>query len=299
MSTGPGSRALLEEFVNREQELRRFSQLLEDLEKHIMSVWGDSGIGKSSLLARMIHECAQRRLRKAEVVWTETRPHDYMAIMRKIRDDLGVEAFQRFTDLINFLTVPRYDLKISVEGMRGISVAQGAKIEGSQTGDIAGIVVKDSMFIAPRSDMAVPEAERMARLTDRFVEDLQAYAANQQLVVFFDAIEKMSPDTEKWVWGELLTAVCEGRISNVKFILCGQKRPTLTREWRNFVEEAELHPLGLEPITLYLEKRGVEKASREAVAEMLLVATKGKISQIAEYVDAFLGLQERRLRSDE
>src|SRR6266478_2140375 len=92
----------LAEFVNRKAEMARFCEMLDGHDKLIMLISGDSGLGKSSLFARMIHECAVRNRKKSEVVWTDTRPHDYMAVMRKIRDDFGSHLFKPFTDLINF-----------------------------------------------------------------------------------------------------------------------------------------------------------------------------------------------------
>lgn len=280
----------LAEFVDREDEMRRFVAMLETGHKNIMVVSGDSGLGKSSLLARMMHECGLRKLRKAEVVWTDTRPHDYVALMRKIRDDLEVGAFAAFTDLVNFFTKNNYELTIKVEGAAGIGVGQGARITGSTVGDMAGIVVKDFMINVPRSDMDVSEAERMARLTDRFVGDLKAFLARERVVLFFDAIEKMTADTEKWLWGELLTPVRDAALSNVTVVLCGQRAPDLDRDWALCVEIAEIQPLGHAHIVEYLAKRGVAEDHRGVLATMLLAQTKGKVAEIAKDVDAFLGL---------
>ncbi|WP_429886357.1 AAA family ATPase [Geoalkalibacter halelectricus] len=283
----------LAEFVDREDEMRRFLALLEGQSKSVMVVTGGGGVGKSSLLARMIHECALRRMRKSEIIWTETRNHDYMGVMRKIRDDIGPDFFKSFTDLINFFTVPQYELKVVVEGQGGISVAQGARIEGSQVGDVAGILIKDLMLSAPRNDMAVPESERMARLTDAFLAGLATNLDTAgPLLVFLDATEKMSQDTERWIWGELLAAVRDGRLRGAKFVLSGRRAPELGRDWLRLVEEATLRPLDREHILVYLERRGVAAASRAAVADILLITTQGNVLQIATYVDAFLQMQE-------
>lgn len=282
----------LASFVDRTEELSRFCNLIEDDGKCVYVVWGSSGIGKTSLLARMVHECSHRKLRKAEIVWTDTRPHDYLAIMRKIRDDAGADAFTTFTDLINFYTVPRYELKIVYEGSN-ISVGTQMQTNDSSIGTMAGIVVKDVMLNAPRSDMAVPEAERMARLTDRFVDNLAEATAHERFVVFFDAIEKMSADTEKWIWCELIGAASSGRLPNVRFVLCGQKKPELS-EWRLFVEEAQLQPLGAPHIIEYLAKRGVDEIYREVLAGTLLEATHGKLSDIANLVEGILSRQKKQ-----
>ena len=94
-------RDVLAAFVDRQAELGRFCEMLENDEKPIMIVWGDVGIGKSSLLARLIHECALRKLRRAEVFASKNRFNSYLEILRKIRDDLGPELFPNFTQLVN------------------------------------------------------------------------------------------------------------------------------------------------------------------------------------------------------
>jgi GTPase SAR1 family protein len=290
-------RRRLAEFVDRTDEVERFCRVLESDEKHVMIVWGDAGIGKTSLRLRMVHECAQRQLRKAEVECGGARTTGYQGIMRKIRDDVGLQYFDAFSDYVNFLTTPNYQpqisLNVSVQGVGGIAVAQGAQISGAKVGDIAGLVIKDNMLVLPRTDIAVPEEECMMRLTDRFIEGLSAALEEGTLVVFLDSVEKMSPSGERWLWEELLLAVREARLTGIKFVLCAKEQPQLDRDWRIFVEEAELQPLALEHIEAYLEKRGVEEAQRNALAIMLLGNTKGKISLIAEQVDCFLALLQK------
>ncbi len=84
----------LASFVDWVTEMDHFREMLETREKPIMAVWGDAGLGKTSLFYRMIHECAVRKLRKSEVVWTDTRNHTYVDVMSKIRDDVGVDHFE-------------------------------------------------------------------------------------------------------------------------------------------------------------------------------------------------------------
>jgi len=288
----------LAEFVNRDDEMEIFREVLEADDKPIMVVYGEGGVGKSWLLARMIHECAIRKLRKSEVIWTDTRNHDYLAIMRKIRDDLEVDYFKSFTDLVNYFTVPKYELQIRTDSIGSVSVASSAQIENSSINDIAGIVIKDLMLIMPRSDMAVPETERMARLTDTFIDNLAVMLkTGPMLVVFFDAVEKMTENTRKWVWGELLRSLSGGRLNNIKFVLCGREEPSLDRDLQVIVEETKLMPLALENIIDYLAKRGVGESSRRDLAAMLLVMTKGNPLQIATLVDGFLKMQTKKLRT--
>jgi len=289
----------LQLFVNREDEMQKFYEMLdscekpEDDSKAVIMVWGDSGLGKSSLLARMIHECALRKFHKSELVWTQTRNHDYMYIMRKIRDDMGVEYFNRFTDLINYFTTSNYELKIKIENNGSIEVAKDAQIKDSDINDIAGIIIKDLNVTVPRPDQEITEDERMMRLTDLFVDDLAEATKDATLIVFFDAIEKMTSKTEAWVLNELLGAVRDGRLSNIRFVLCGQKKPVDIEEWPWMVEEAELKPLERKYIIEYLTKLNVDESSRESLADMLLVVTNGYADKVAKSVEAFLRIQEK------
>jgi hypothetical protein len=285
-------RRLQAEFVDRDLEMRRFHELLDSSEKHVMLVWGESGVGKSSLLGRMIHECAQLKWRKAEVVWTPpVQPHDHISIMRKIRDDVGVDDFKAFTELLNFFTVPRYELNIKVEGKNSIEVATGSQFHDSVVRDIVGFQVKDFYFDAPRPDMEIPDHVRRGSLTDCFIKDLNKVVEQSSLVVFCDSIEKCSVSTESWTWTELLPALYDERLRNTKFVMCGQRRPELDqmdRGWPSAIEEAQLGNLELEHIMMYLEKRGVPEADRRGVAIAVHAASGGKISVVAQLVESVL-----------
>lgn len=285
---------LLNEFVDRESEFANFVKVLESADLALYAAWGEGGVGKSLFQAKMVHEVAQRSLRKAEVVWTDTGNHDYLAVMRKLRDDLGVEPFKPFTDLVNFFTVPQYELKITVTSDAPIEVARGARIEGSQVGDIAGVIVKDVMLTDPRADLQVPKAERMARLTDTFAACLREVASDEPVVVFFDAMEKMSEETEGWIRDGLLEAACGGGLGKTKFVLCGRKEPSFDRSWNYAASVDRLCPLAREHIVAYLDKRGVAPAGRDQLADMLLVVTGGNMLQLATHVDSYLKIQARQ-----
>ncbi|MCP4261761.1 MAG: hypothetical protein GY774_30305 [Planctomycetes bacterium] len=292
----------LAEFVNRDNEIKAFRNILEDGDALIIAYWGGGGLGKSSLLSRMIHECAQRKLRKAEIIWTDTRNHDYLAIMRKVRDDVGLDFFNKFTDLVNYFTVPQYKLNIQVNNVQSkIEVGRNLKIEGeSSVNDIAGVIIKDSMLVIPRSDMDVPESERLARLTDSFIECFAAaLSSGPPLVVFFDSVEKMTLVTRKWVWGELLGGVLDGRLKNVRFVLCGREKPPqdLDRDLQLILEDVELKPLDLDHIIEYLEKRGVDKNLCEDLAMMIMGPTRGEPLRIANEVDKYLLMKKKARRN--
>lgn len=279
----------LSEFVDRAAEMGRFRDMLQSGNKPIFFVSGDSGFGKSSLLLRMVHDCSVQQIRKAELTWSATRNYDYVGIMRKIRDDLGAQNFNEFTRLVNRFTgaeSQEVQIKINLEGSGRNSVAQGAKIEGSTINTMANVVI-DQMNVLPRTDMAVPEAERMIRLTDLFLQALAAIVANERIVIFFDAVEKMTEETASWVWNELLGAMRDPKFANLRVVQCGQKKPSLSRDMQKLTEQAELGPLGAADVDEYLVRRGVDESSRVNAARWLMAASAGRPDALANMVDAF------------
>jgi hypothetical protein len=281
-------RRLLAEFVNRETEMARFGRMLGDPEAHVFVVWGPGGVGKSSLKTKMWHEVATQGLLKSEVEWTDIRNHDMLAITRKIRDDIGPLSFGAFTALLNSFTQSRAELKLTIEGQPTIAVAQGASFMDTRAGDIAGIMVKDLMLPGLSPEMQTSESERRIRLTDAFIEGAAAALADQTAVIFFDATEKMTAETEKWVWGEILPAACEGRMGNAKFVLCGRGKPEVDRMLAAAIEVRELQPLSRDYIHAYLQLRGVEERDCAPLAKLLLVMTKGNPHHLANAVDSYL-----------
>ena len=302
-ATTPANRVLarrLAEFVDRTAEMNLYREVLDKGELPIMVVYAETGMGKTSLLLRMVHECALCKLRKAEVVWTDTLVYDYMAVLRKLRDDLGIEHFRAFTDLINYYTdatyQPRLDININLQG--NLQVAHGAQISDSRLGDVAGIVFRDNMINVPRSDIAVPLEVRREQLTQRFLDGLRELSSREVVVLFFDAVEKMSDITSQWLWEQLLPPVRDGALSNVRAVLCGQRRPPQERDWIDFLAFADLKPLGMDDIDTYIAKRTAGRVemsteTRQELAKLLAVVTKGRPADIASSIDLYLASSRR------
>jgi hypothetical protein len=295
----------LSRFVDRESEMNSFCRMLDehDWPRPIMAVWGEGGMGKSALFMRMIHECSLRDLVKADIAWTDTRNHDYLAVMRKIRDDVGAAGFEKFTNLVNFFTVPQYRLEVTVGTNAQTEVAKGATFgPNSQVGFMGGvivqeggIVIKDLMLTDPRNDLGISESDRMGRLTDQFVLELNAIASTRRVVIFLDAVEKATEATQRWVWAELFGALREDRLANVCVVVGGRNQPQIDEGWRSLIEERKLGPLKKEHIVEYLTKRGLypDEAVREGVAEAVLAFTGGNPFKVASTVETMSYNQEK------
>ena len=294
-------RDVLAAFVDRQAELGRFCEMLESDEKPIMIVWGDDGIGKSSLLLRLIHECASRKLRKAEVFASRTRFNTYLEILRKIRDDLGPELFPNFTQLVNCLfpnpLQPRAPIKIDIGG-GAQSVLERAKLENVTIhGDVAGVIIKDFMINVPDPSMNIPLQDRMNLLTTEFLKDLAPIVQNEMLVVLFDDIQELTDETYKWLWEGIISALEEGRLKNIRFVLCGRAKPQLEGAAVLSVKEAPLQPLGLSDVENYLERIGHVEEGRLAAAQMLWAASGGVPLKVAKAVDSYFEFfKDKRVR---
>ena len=278
----------LRDFVDRVDEMEAFCRMLDDREHPVMVVWGPGGIGKSSLIARMMHEVALRNAQRAEVIYTDDNIPDYLAVMRKSRDDLGVEGFGELTDLINYFTDPQYTLNVNVSGAANVSVGANMNAQGAVINEMAGIVIRDVMIAQPRNDLGVTESERRSRLTKTFIDALAA-RGNRLLVVFFDAVEKMTTSTHTWLWDQLITGVTDAGLAHVRFVICGRTEPPINRYMRQLVVMSELKPLAVSDVAEYLARRGIPEGERTIVAQTLHRLFKGNPFEIANAVDNLLG----------
>jgi hypothetical protein len=164
------------------------------------------------------------------------------------------------------------------------------RVSQSTIGDIAGVVVRDNMFVVQRNDLPVPLEVRRSQLTQRFLEGLAAASAPSLVVLFFDSTEKMSDITHAWLWEQLLEGLRSGPLVNARFILCGQRPPPGDRDWAMFLATAELKPLRLKDIEVYLERRAptVPDNVRHELAKMIIGPTGGRPTDVAMWVDLYL-----------
>lgn len=287
---------LLAQFVDRSAEMALFAQVLDTNELPIMVVSADAGMGKTSLMMRMVHECALRRLLKAELEWSSLDVLDYMSVMRKLRDSLGVDHFGAFTDLISYYTdtnyTPRLDINVNLQG-GGVQVAGGAQISGSSVRDIAGVVLRDNMIVVQRSDITVPIEVRREQLTQRFLQGLAGLSVERMVVLFFSVTEKMSDLTYQWLWEQLLKPVVDGALPNVRAILLGQRPSPADQDLAAFVAHAQLKPLGVDDIDAYIAKRAVGASAisdetRRELAKMLALMTRGRPADVSSAVDLYM-----------
>ena len=283
----------LAQLVDREGEIKNFCSMLDDSDwpRPVMVIWGEGGMGKSSLLFRMIHECSLRKITKAEVTWTDIYNHDFLAVMRKIRDDVGADKFSAFTKLVNYFFSDRsirVDLRVDGAGTVGDGMAVGPNAQIGTMANVVfekgSVVIKDQMETTPRGDVAINDTDRMVQITDQFISDLSAASANSRVVVFLDSTEKATDVTRRWFWSGLLEALNQGTLNNVQFVVCSRNQPMIDDRLKLLVDEERLGPLRQEHIAEYLSRLKIDlpAEAKALVVDTIWVTTQGNPLKIAE-----------------
>ena len=243
-------------FVDRINEVDNFCRMLGNASKPIMLVWGESEIGKTHLMRKLMHVCETRKLVKVFFEWTGFRGYDYVEIMREIRDNLGRKHFPKFNRLDNSKKSDPAAIIEMVDKGRS-TVGAGANISGTVGRMANTIIERQTVILGDQlgAELTRMKKSRMVRLTDAFIVELAKATKRNPIIVFFDPLEKIDPETQLWMWGELFKAVAEGRLPNVKFVACGQPQPQFASSYLDAVETPELKPFAREDIIEYLKIR--------------------------------------------
>jgi hypothetical protein len=262
----------------------------------VMAVWGPTGIGKSQLLAKMVHECANLQLRRARILFRDEYLPDYLAILRACREDIGVTPFNPFTEKIrDYFADPRVTNVFNLNNSP-ITVGSDTTVEeGGELGEMVGVkIVVDPMTSEPRADLSVSEDERRIRLTETFLDCLATTAATGRIVIFVDAVEKMPINTARWLWNDVIDGVST-RGADVCFVISGQLKPNPEPpRAARLVRWAELRPLAEADVGTYLTKRGcpADKLAdyiKSAVAASKMLGGEGHVLYIAMFADNMEG----------
>jgi hypothetical protein len=287
------------EFVNRDAELKRFCSILDEDEYIGMVVNGEAGIGKTWLQKRLIYECREvRKMRWAKTLYLATHIYNYMAVLRMLRDDIGPEYFQPFTDLLNYFTKPDYNLTFNVQNATDVKILEGAELADVKVNEITGqkIIIQDLNISSPREDKEIREQERMYKLTQQFLEDLTAALKGENVVILIDDVEEMPEETKQWLWDDFINGVLKRNLSNVRFVLCIDQKPELNNEFlRRKVRIGGLKSLTEEHIIEYLTKRNIgDEGSRKLLAGLIMANVQGNPKKMADMVTTFVEHQRNK-----
>jgi len=288
----------LARFVDRRNELSSFCEMISGGTHPVMVISGPSAIGKSSLLIRLVDECLRQGVVCVEVNCKETRNSNYQKIMVGIADQLGKEHFQHFLNLVNHFANPRRNQMADIPAIK----IQGDVVVGEvNPGAVVAGVVIEKVIAMPGLEISVPEADRIAPLTDRFLADLEPLLAKHPIVFCFDQLDNATTETRNWIWEELLRPLRRGRgLPGARFVICVQGSPALEAEigdLRLIIKRADLSPLGDGDIAEYLARRAGSSRTEDEfyrLAEAIYVKTNGIPGEVVSYADAIDRHREKK-----
>ena len=264
------TKTLRELFVNRTRQGDIFRKLLEgQTRRRIMVISAGAGMGKSWLLRTFAYEAEGRKLPLVQIDFADGLAYDAVTLVRRCRDAIGPEYFNKLTQAINDATTARVALStadIGATGAINISIGSENVLTDSKINiSEVGTIIKDNSFIVQTDNPLIRQAIE-DRINAAFFECLVDLAAQTKVVFLFDTYERNSLEAERWspnaadrwITGQLLARIRDAKLDNVVVVLAGRRVPEFAIEWNEVLGRVSLEDLECSYVTEYLrEKRGL------------------------------------------
>ena len=271
------------EFVGRGEELTIFRENLarswdDDQRMILFNVWGQGGIGKSTLLARFRQLATEA---DAVTALTDEGETDIPSVMARFSEQLKEQGHElrQFDERYKVYRQKREELEADPNAPQGFTTFAAHLL--TKTGvrlarrvPVGGAVfdlVDEDALATQVSDWAAYAIRKLGNkdevrlvlepievLTPLFLEGLQDIADKQTIILFFDTYERTSPYLDNW-----LCDILDGRFGDVPadivFVIAG--REELDRnQWLPYASVTARLPL--EPFTEeeardYLTRKGI------------------------------------------
>ena len=278
-------------FIGRAGELLFFVQHIlepEDPTYNIVSVWGQGGVGKSTLLARLIDEARASTFKDyCLIAIIDERQATPVTMMERLAGQLGLEGkfakvLKRYKEAVRKQhdeqeTLPELLLQRAPDFagavLEGIPIAgpvlrEGAKVTASHLLDKHSATQKRRE--ARQGDDPIEE------LTRAFVTELNHAAdakvplnatwskRQRRIILCFDTFELLAAEAVPWLLDHFLEADVS---SNVVLVVAGRDRidqalPSAVTRWLPYRDHGTIYPLALDRFTEsetldYLRSRGI------------------------------------------
>ncbi len=285
-------------FVGREGELLFFVQNIlkpEDPTHNIISISGQGGVGKSTLLARFIDEAHAFDFKDycltAIVDERQTTP---TSIMGKFADQLHItgdfeKAQRQYREALRKLQAEQETLQDRV--LPRVPDFTGAAVEGVPfVGPILreGVKATTSHLLQKHHTLHLHrDKERLENpvddLTRAFVEELnrlidtqitlssQQAKRHRRVILFFDTFEQLAAVATPWLLDYFLQANIR---NNVVLVVAGRdpierSTPAGPKHWLPYLDDQTIYSISLDSFTenetrVYLAKRGITDSDRIA-----------------------------------
>jgi tetratricopeptide (TPR) repeat protein len=285
-------------FIGRKGELLFFVQNIlkpEDPTHNIISIWGQGGVGKSTLLSRFIDEAHSANFKDycltATVDELQATP---ASMMEKFATQLHMQG--TFEKALSQYKEALRKLQIEQETMQDIVLRRapdftGAAVEGVP---IVGPILREGVKAStdhllkkyhamrlhgekerledPVNDLTEAFVEELNRLTDTQISvGSQPTKRHQRVILFFDTFEQLAAVGAPW----LLDYFLQAKISNnVVLVVAGRdpierSTPDGPKRWLPYLDDLIIYFISLDSFTedetrSYLAKRGINESDRIA-----------------------------------
>jgi len=278
-------------FIGRNDELVFFTQNIlkpVDPTHNIISISGQGGVGKSTLLMRLIDEAHSSIFKEycltAIVDERQTTPAN---IMEKFADQLHLtgefdKALNHYKEVLRKLHSEQETMPQTF--LQGLPDVAGAVVEGIP---VAGPLLREGAKLTATHLLRERNASRIRRdaefldnpiedLTRAFVTDLNRLAntnvtnsstwekRERRILLFFDTFEHLAAEASPWLLDHLLKVEIS---SNVVLVVAGRdslesSTPNDPKRWLPYYEYGTIYGITLNSFTeqetyVYLESRGI------------------------------------------
>jgi hypothetical protein len=316
------SKTLRELFVNRARQHDAFRKMLEGLSRRrVMILTAGPGMGKSWLLQMFALEAAGRKAPLVQVDFADGQAYDALTLVRRCRDAFGSEQFNLLTQAINEATTARIALTADVAKPPPAAAPAAAQLTVDTAGGdfaagnidkrqgqvfIDGSVIQDNFFVVQTDNPLVRQVIE-DRINTAFFDCLVALTAQTRVVFLFDTYERNSLEAERWspsaadrwIVGQLLARIRDGRLPNVIAVLAGRRAPEFGTEWNEVLGRITLEGLACDDIKIYLRERRGLSVITDAEADRLCQAVAGSPQVLGLIGDNLEQANKPKMQDDE
>jgi tetratricopeptide (TPR) repeat protein len=270
-------------FVGRKEQVNRFRQnlefSLEDSRKHFLfNVWGEPGVGKSTLLRQFSKMAKSAKMIAAH---TDDSEKSVPEAMGRLAEQLEEQNYKlpQFTERYKVYRQKRQELESDPEAPQGFlaflgkTVAKTGLVLAGQFpvgGAVVNLIDKDAVasqagewasYVAKKltnKDEVRLVLEPVEVLTPLFLQDISKLAEKSGVALFFDTYECSEDFLDKWL-REILERDYGEVSSNILITIAGRQELD-QNDWARFEDlmiRFPLEPFTEEEAHQYLKRKGI------------------------------------------
>lgn len=273
-------------FVGRQEQISLFrSNLLLDpensLRRFIFNVWGQGGVGKSTLLRQFRQIAESAKCITAYTDETEKSVQEVMGRLALVLEQQG-HKLNQFNERYKVYRQKRQELESDPEAPQGFSAFVGRTV--ARTGfslartvpgaDIALDLVNEDAIANQAGDWASFVAKKLTNkdevrllqepievLTPLFLEDIWKLASKSDIALFFDTYERTEEFLDNWL-REVLDGHYGDVSSNILLVIAGRQELNKNHWASNegLIARLPLEPFTQEEASEYLTCKGISNS---------------------------------------